>query len=114
MVAVFAFVISAFAYDRATCVIEGGNGTSVVAEVTGGGRNVVYLNLYNDASMYVNLTVTVTVKNKAGWDAVSTTESQTFLVGPGTTPKKIELTDVNWDVKPNNVTVSVSGAHCKK
>lgn len=112
LVAFIAIAFSAFAYERATCKIANGGGTSIVAEVSGGGHNVVYLNLHNDASTNVNLTVTVTVKNGAGRDAFSTTESKTFLVPPGTTPEKIKLTKVNWNVEPNYVTVSVFGARC--
>ena len=113
LVAFIAIAFSAFAYDSATCKITNGDGASVVAEVSGGGNNVVYLNLLNDASTNVNLTVTVTVKNKSGWDAVSTEERKSFLVAPGTTSVEIKLTKVNWNVEPNYVTVSVSGARCQ-
>lgn len=63
LILVVSMVATCFAYERGTCTIQNGNGATVIAEVSGGGHNVVYLNFYNDASSYVNVTVTVKVSN---------------------------------------------------
>ena len=107
MVAFFALAISAFAYNSATCEIKNGDGASVVAEVTGGGKGVVYLNLHNDSYKMVNLTVTVTYSSSTG--------TKTFLVDARkSTPVEIAIPgQSSVNINPSLVSVEVSGARCQ-
>ena len=114
LVTVLVSAISAYAYERGTCKIANGSGASVVAEVSGGGHNVVYLNFYNDASTSVNMTVKVKVSNGASFNPAYATGEQTFLVKPGTSNGSVKIDNVSWHIDPKNVTqVIVTGARCE-
>ncbi len=115
LIAVFAVAFTNYANTRDTCVIKGGNGASVVADVTGIGPNEVNVNLCNDASSYVNLTVTVKVYKQSVSGKEYRSGSKTFTVKPGETPVTISLNGEKWvDTFQVSVeSVIVSGARCE-
>lgn len=115
LIALIAFVVSVSANTRDTCVIKGGNGASVVADAIGLGSNEVSVNLCNDASTYVNVTVFVKVYKQTVSGKTYREGSKTFVVKPGETPVSVPLNGPKWNdtFQVSISEISITGARCE-